>query len=272
MALSIERKNKLEEQEFTQEFLKKNVPVIITDAMNNWEILRKLSSENLVKNFGSREVQVYDDLFNLIDVTNLKDYINNYFNKNNENYSQFVPYVRWYSTFKNLDFVWSDSFFEEIKYDWETPYFLPKEDYVVPFKSKNVNPAEGLFPARGIFISAKGAKTSYHVDPWCSDAILCQVVGCKKVVLHNPSQNSPEKEKVNSYENTVYEDILHPGEILFIPHSWPHLVDTLADSVSITWNFVHISTIKSFVQYLINSPPKEELEVIKYFISKARSV
>ena len=50
-----------------------------------------------------------------------------------------------------------------------------------------------------------------------------KVVGCKKVVLHNPSQNSLEKEKVNSYENAVYEDILHPGEILFIPHSWQQM-------------------------------------------------
>ena len=91
---------------------------------------------------------------------------------------------------------------------------------------------------------------------------MCQVIGSKKVVLYDPSQNSPGS------EITVYEDILHPSEILFIPHSWPHLVDTLEDSVSITWNFIHISTIKSFIQYLINSPTKEELEVIEYFISK----
>lgn len=263
MALPIERRNKLSIQEFMREFLKKNVPVIVTDAMSDWAILEKWSSKNIVENFGIFEVQVYDDLFNLIDITTLKDYIDTYFNKDNESRSEFVPYIRWYSTFKNLDFVWADSFFETIKHDWKRPYFLPSEDYIIPFRSRNVNPTEDLFPARGIFISAKGAKTSYHIDPWCSDAILCQVIGSKKVVLYDPLQSSLE-----SPEITVYEDILQSGEILLIPHSWPHLVYTLTDSVSITWNFVHISTIKSFVQYLINSPPKEELEVIKYFVSQ----
>ena len=141
-----------------------------------------------------------------------------------------------------------------------------------------MNPTEDLFPARGIFISAKGAQTSQHIDPWCSDAILCQVQGYKKVTLYDPSQKDLFNEIINnpkSNENNfslTYIDFLYPKEVLFIPHSWPHFVDTLEDSVSVTWNFIHTSTVRDFIQYLISSPPKEEMEVIEYFIRKTKIV
>ncbi len=269
MSLLIERKNSLDIFNFTQNFLIKNIPVIVTDGMKNWPLLEKWSVENLVKNFGNYEVQVYNDLFDLIDVIPLENYVQEFFNLESES-NKFIPYVRWYSTFKELDFVWADDFFNKTHEDWSMPYFLPRDNYIIPFKNLEANPNKILFPARGLFISAKGAKTSQHVDPWCSDAILCQVQGYKKVILYNPSFNSENElsgDKLNTTRNNeIYIDYLYPGEILFIPHSWPHEVYSLSDSVSLTWNFVHFSTLKSFIKYLANSPPDEELEIIKFFL------
>jgi hypothetical protein len=274
MISTIDRKNNLSEDEFIEEYLKKNQPVIITDGMDNWAQIDKWSPNYLVEHYGDELVQIYDDLFNLTDIGTLKDYIRKYFDRDNSSLvsKDIVPYIRWYSTFKKLDFTWSDNFFDKIQYDWSTPYFIPRNNYILPPKHKDANPTTELFPARGIFISANGACTKTHIDPWSSDAILCQMYGLKKITLYAPVQNN---QNLNNRTNIIdvsvmtckYADFLNAREILFIPHSWPHHVETIENSISITWNFVHISTAKDFLRYLINSPSTDDLDVIKFFLN-----
>jgi hypothetical protein len=63
-----------------------------------------------------------------------------------------------------------------------------------------------------------------------------------------------------------YDDELLPGEILFIPQGWYHHIETLEDSVSLTWNFVHASQAKQFHIYLASNDV--DRDVIDYFLAK----
>lgn len=282
--IKIDRKNQITTGEFEEIYLKKNIPVIITDGMKNWDIKTTWTPEYLLKNYGEEEVQLYDDLFNLMSIISLSDYINQFCGKELSSNDKIIPYVRWYTRLKDNDFVWSDHFFDKIKNSWDLPYFLPDKNYLLPYSNRRekLNPSKNMFPAKGIFISAKGAKTRLHYDPWCSDAILCQIYGRKKVILYHPSQKeflcqenefadieNPNHNKFPGFNQAkpTFIDILNPGEIIFFPHNWLHHVSTIEDSISITWNFVHISTWDTFFNYLINNPKLQELEIIKFFFN-----
>lgn len=282
--IKIDRKSQITTEEFEEMHLRKNIPVIITDGMKNWDIKTTWTLEYLLKNYGEEEVQLYDDLFNLMSIVSLSDYINQFCGRELSSNDKTIPYVRWYTRLKDNDFVWSDHFFDKIKNSWDLPYFLPDKNYLLPYsnKQKKLNPSNHMFPAKGIFISAKGAKTRLHYDPWCSDAILCQIYGRKKVVLYHPSQKeflyqenefadieNPNLNKFLRFNQAkpAFSDVLNPGEIIFFPHNWLHHVSTIEDSISITWNFVHISTWNTFFNYLINNPELQDLEVIKFFLN-----
>ena len=274
---------KLSKSSFQQEYLLANKPVTTNGEMQNWKAMSIWTPKFFVDSFGDQQVQLYGNLFELMGIISFKEYINKYFgNKLNKG---IIPYVRWYTKLKDCDFEWSDDFFHKIREYWLMPSFLPEDNYLLPFFNLNkiVNPVHDNFPAKAIFISAQGAKTSLHVDPWSSDAILCQIYGTKKVILYSPDQgkylmndgkcvdtDNPDIQAFPDFHKAVptYVKILKPGEMIFLPNGWFHKVDTLSDSISLTWNFVHITTWKAFFKYIIkNTNNDKELEVIKYFLN-----
>ena len=279
----IERKSNLSLEEFKKEYLEANNPVIITDAMHDWDIMKCWTFSYINDYFGDEEVQLYDDLFNLIDIIALREYIIQYCNKPTS--SEIIPYIRWYARMKDCDFVWADDIFAKIKTQWQLPYFLPNKNYLLPYSSSRIiSPVDHNFPAKGIFISAKGAKTKLHYDPWCSDAVLCQICGTKNIVLYSPEQKNylyngcefvnieqPDFQLFPDFSKITptYVDTLVPGEIVFFPHNWFHQVKTMSDSISLTWNFVHITTWKDFFQFLTSNAPVHDLEVINFFLQNS---
>ena len=62
------------------------------------------------------------------------------------------------------------------------------------------------------------------------------------------------------------DDVLEPGEVMFIPSGWTHHVETLTDSISLTYNFVHASTWPGFHRFLCSDIPPAERALIDYFL------
>ena len=100
----------------------------------------------------------------------------------------------------------------------------------------------------------KDTHTGMHFD--LTDNLLCQVYGNKRLCLLSPNDSrclypvpdsptksgaDPMEPDLESYPNlevaTVYTGIIHPGDILFIPHHWWHSVLSLGESISVTHNF-----------------------------------
>ena len=285
--MHIERKSRLTCEKFQNDYLTENRPLIITGGMLNWEAKKYWTPHYLNDHFGSEEIQIYDDLFNLINVTSLGEYLEKYFIQNHTSSFDVVPYARWYTRSKDYEFAWADNFFNKIRTQWEVPYFLPKSNYLLPYcpSSKLINPTEENFPAKGIFISPKGAMTKLHYDPWCSDAILCQVYGEKHVIMYPPDQkdylcnevgcvniNKPDLQLFPNFlkATPAFIDTLKPGEIIFFPHGWFHQVETISNSISLTWNFVHISTWRAFFKYITTERLSEdELQVFQFFLKNS---
>ncbi len=272
--MQLERREVMSANEFTQTYIKTNKPVIVTDGMRNWRAASLWTPDYFRTTLGSCEVQLYDNAFNFIGLSCLSDYITEYFGQNSPLNPSSIPYVRAYCQFRNVEFLWADKLFSQLQNDWELPYFLPKSDYLLPYQmSEKIQPNQQAFPAKGLFISAKGCATHFHIDPWCSDAVLCQIHGEKEVTLFSPEQlpstlidmNHLNENELRPYLARAYRGLLKPGEILYIPNGWTHYVASRSDSISLTWNFVHTTTGDAFLKYLSQNLSAFDQSVMAYF-------
>src|SRR5262249_24836088 len=142
-----------------------------------------------------------------------------------------------------------------------------------------IDPSRDWFPARGLFISARGARTRLHADPLCSNAILCQIYGRKDFVMYHPSQSphlavgnqtvdveAPDLKVFPSFPQAeaAVRDTLQQGECLLVPAGWYHHFKSTTDSISLTWNFVHLSSLRQFLAYLAGGPPENEIKQLAY--------
>jgi hypothetical protein len=279
--MRISRKATISKSEFVEKHLIANMPLITTEVTRSWDLF--WSPDEWSRRFGQELAQVYDDLFNLVDVMPLSAFVRKFMgNQEGPKGSGPRPYLRWYTKMRDVDFVWADEVFAKISDRWSLPSFLPDRSYLLPNSyDRSIDPAKDPFPAKGVFISGTGARTRLHQDPWGSDAILCQLFGRKRVLLFSPAQdnilvrdgavvdidppeNSPSAQATDI--QPTYEDVLEPGEVLFIPGGWHHHVASITDSVSLTWNFVHVSTWARFFRHITSPAGVEaELAVLRYF-------
>jgi hypothetical protein len=279
--MKVERIRNLSREMFTEKFLIPGKPVIITDAMTDWNT-ENFTPAYLKQEFGHYEVQVYNDLFDLQTIDPLNMYFDNNFGKEDP-MQRSLHYIRWYTKLKDVDFFWADEIFSSLATAWQHPYFLPDSSLVIPFvpAGKQVNINATRFPYKGLFISGKGARTRLHRDPFNSNAILCQFYGEKKILLYHPDQagyvmnngafvdiENPDYDQFPDFSRAscAYEDILAPGEVIFFPGGWFHDVKCLSDSISITWNFVHTSGLEKFCSYIEQHPADDQLEIIRFFL------
>jgi len=280
----VPRVSALTQELFVSEYMGKNQPVIVTGGMRNWKAPQRWTPEQLTKRLGNERVQVYGDLFRLMDIKTLSEYFERFFNRpvREGEPRASTPYVRWYCHLAADERVpWADDIFAQLTEDWARPDFFPSDSFVLPFcaPTDGIDPTRDWFPAKGLFISGRGARTRTHADPWSSDALLCQIYGRKEFVMYHPSQSAylvngdkvvdvetpdPKLFPNFSQARASVRDALEPGEILFVPAGWYHHFNSVSDSISLTWNFVHASRLADFLAYLAAGPAEAELKQLAY--------
>src|SRR5947199_10129526 len=114
------------------------------------------------------------------------------------------------------------------------PRFFPDNSFVLPYCAPNgrIDPSRDWFPTRGLFISGRGGRTRLHADPWCSDALLCQIYGRKEFVMFDPGQavyltdgnrcvdvENPDLEAFPQFPlaKPAVKGVLEPGEMVLVP-------------------------------------------------------
>lgn len=267
---------------FLNEFVAPARPCIIEDGMRGWEGAQLWVPDYFRRELGAELVQVYNDRFDLVTISTLAEYMDEYFYAPSP--GKEVPYVRWYTKLKDVDFIWGDSAFELIRAQWSNPYFLPDTGYLLPYcmEPDTITPVNTHFPARSLFISGAGAATRLHYDPWGSDSILFQLHGKKRWVMYEPDQAqhlrlddgtyanlaNPDLSKFPTFSEAqpTYEFDLNGGDAILVPAGWIHEVETIQGSMSLTWNFVHRVSLDHFRSYLAsNEPFGHDLEVLRFF-------
>ena len=282
--MDIARISPISPEDFLSTFIEPNRPVVVQDALVDWALAERWTPETLARDFGTETVPIYNKYFDLAALSTLEEYLEKEFDAPQRYQNIERPYVRWYTKLREVDFLWADSLFERFMDRWEPLSFLPKSGYVLPcaMPPRELDPRRDLFPAKGLFISGAGARTGLHVDPWGSDAVLCQLFGKKRWRMFSPALavdlmvrgqcvdlESPDLSRFPraTMVKPTFEFELDVGEVVYVPHGWMHHVTTVTPSISITWNFVHAATKQALLRWIDEDQGTQvDEEIVRFFL------
>src|SRR5262245_7775253 len=263
--IEVDRRDNLSYEEFAEEYLYANKPVIVTDAMHQWEALKRWSPEFFQKEFGSMT-------FALSDAKAKSEYkaggsteyamarfIDLVLNSTDENPAPYLRNVPLYDKFPSLR--------EDIEPlpEYLEPNWLPDHYFV-----KSVGDVLNRGAAIEIYIGGTGgAFPVLHYDGAAAHAFLMQIYGRKRFILYPPEQTeflypSPERPNLSQIKNLDQPDlekfplfkqavattfVLEPGELFFIPSGWWHTTKMLTPCISISANVVNQSNWQALIDY-----------------------
>ena len=220
----IERRGSVTSAEFLDRYYSMNQPVILTDAISGWPALYRWSEDYFREHYGDKIIECQGE-------------------RNDD--PDYEPRSHLHK--QKMTFA----------------YFLDAMDgndrYMVATNSGvNIPALEGLYAdcghlpyltpdKRGYFwCGPAGTHTPWHHD--LTNNLLAQVVGRKRVQLVPAGFVGRMENYLHVYsriENpaasgiTVYDFVLGPGEVLFLPIGWWHAVTSLDFSVTISYtNFI----------------------------------
>ncbi|MCZ7412939.1 cupin-like domain-containing protein [Streptomyces sp. WMMC897] len=263
--------------DFLRNHLEPGQPVVVRGSLNGWRVPPPWRLQDLKERFRDAEVSLFDTLFTLEEVATFGDYIDEHTGQGD---AGIPPYLRWFTQQSHDQMIVADDAFAELADDWSMPSWLPEGDYLLPPAAGPVNASRDRFPARGMFVCGQGGRTRLHVDPWASDACLCQVTGRKRFIMYGPETGEfltdseggtvdldhPDESRFPRWKQAVptLDEVLSPGDAIFIPQGWYHTAIALDDSVSLTWNFTHRVHEERFDTFLRSGGGEDP--VISYFL------
>ncbi|MFE3544321.1 cupin-like domain-containing protein [Nocardia sp. NPDC059177] len=238
------------QREFVDSYLARSRPLVVRNGLQSWNMPPPWTFDSVLSMVGDQRAPIYDSLFTLTGLTTLRKY-HARFVQNAEPGAR-PPYLRWFSRQSAERLPWADDAFLALANSWHAPEWIPTEGYTFPAGATAVDIARQSFPAKGIFVCGRGGMTRWHVDPWYSDAYLCQVIGHKRILLYPPETTTPaDPEALFAVidapgmlpprwpSSPLIDVVLAPGDCAYIPQQHPHAALAMSPSLSLTWNFVH---------------------------------
>ncbi|XP_011300514.1 lysine-specific demethylase 8 isoform X2 [Fopius arisanus] len=221
---------------FYRDIFVKKIPAVLEGCIDHWRALTRWKNPNyLLKMGGTRTVPIeigskYTEEDWSQHLITLSEFIKSHVTKNND----------------KLGYLAQHQLFEQI------PEL--KEDFSIPDYCSFSDNTEDSFPDINAWFGPKGTVSPLHYDP--KNNLLCQVFGCKRVILYHPNDsnnlypydtrllcNTAQVDPINpDYDN--FPDFkyargmmcyLNEGEMLFIPPGWWHHVVSLTPCFSISF-------------------------------------
>lgn len=263
--MTLDKIQNISSDEFRKEFVAKRKPVILKDAVKNWEALEKWSPEFWKKNYGNKKVKIDDNEYTMNEVIDLAL-------KSDENNP--APYYRNIRVADDYPELMSD--------------ISPESEYCLPnyFLHKIFTPLRTSLFAYGqyeLFIGGKGRSFPYlHYDVPGADTFIHQLVGEKELILFSPEDSQylyPKSgaefnvSSISDIENVSLEKFplyknakkivvkLLTGESIYFPTGWWHTAKMHSFSISVgidVANQFNWDTVKNF----LNKKAKTKLSVL----------
>ena len=260
--------DKLTIEEFIANYETQNRPVVIKDCINDWSALRTWTKDYLTSQCGDNKFRATSSTAPIAASFTMEEYFS-YAHQSKEE----VPYYLFERNYDNMA--------KALKSDYYVPRYFNAEDY------NNQNHATDLFSLFGsrrpdykwLIIGPKKSGSIFHIDPNQTNAWNAAIKGRKKWIFYPPGRNPPgvltsadlgdvtvplstgewllsfwkyhlEARNDINPTNRPLETILHPGEVIFVPHSWWHCVINLDDSIALTHNYVSTSNLSDCLHFL----------------------
>lgn len=233
----VDRRDRLSVREFRREYLYRNRPVVITDAIDGWRARRGWTMDFFSSRYGHLTPRIYhydpEDEFTPGDTTHMRldEYVAN------------VTRLEW----KDYPYYLRD--------DWKILHENPElatdyDDLPYFFDWFQLFPKFMRMPYPRVFIGPKGATTPVHVDVWRTHAWLAQFVGRKRWVFFPPDQvpllygckvrvDRPDLTRFPDFARArPVEATIGPGDTLYAPSGWAHWVVSLDATISLSGNYM----------------------------------
>jgi len=255
---TLERRSNLTFQEFAENYLYPNRPVVLTDTTKGWRALSLWNADFFTRKFGERQVvMAKEKKFFKSTVREFIEYSKTFTEVHIGKRVENRPYY--------LRNVIVGKSFPELLGDFSVhEFFMPNWLERWPLKQ--------LFPlaessSSELFVGPPGASVPViHRDRFMTHSWLSQVAGDKAFWAVSPKENAfmyqnpahpdhsmvnsmiePELEKFPLFSHAkVFGAILRPGETVFIPAGWWHTAECLNLSISLSGNFVNASNFPLF--------------------------
>jgi Cupin-like domain len=147
------------------------------------------------------------------------------------------------------------------------PYFV--QDLVSTLNPTLRNVFEGTsnIEYTAVFIGPEGSLSPLHRDFWSTHAYLAQIRGRKRAILFSPKDSDflyggrvdpeqPDFERFPLFDcATAYECIIEPGDTLLIPANWLHHVRGLEKSITLSHNFFNDSNFSQYIIHMLRNLP-----------------
>ena len=236
----IERKGRLSQEEFLENYYSTNTPVIMTDMMSDWPALHSWNPNYLKSKYGNASVEVQ---FGRESDPNYE--INLEKHRKKISLREYTDLVEKSGSTNDFYMVANNGNLEnkELKGLYE--------DFEMPESLLNMEKRkERVF----FWFGPKGTVTPIHHDPM--NVMMAHVYGRKRWRLMAPDSTpliyndvgvfsrvdleNPDYDKYPMFKDiNIIEEVLSPGEIIFVPVGWWHQVKALDISISLSFtNFV----------------------------------
>ena len=235
---SVDRRAKLPYLEYIEEYVRPNKPVIVTDAVDHWEALKKWTPSFFRRRYGSMDIEMdgltMGMLIDMLEASEHEDVDN-------------LPYLRNRSVHK---------YFPELKADISPlPIYTRPNWFDNPLIPKRIS-----FNRTDLFIGGRGGGFPYmHYDNYHGFAFVFQIYGEKEFIVLPPEQSPyvypldsgkgiANKSSISDIENPDLEKfplfakatpvrfVLGRGDMLFIPAGWWHTTRMHTVSISVSSN------------------------------------
>ena len=251
-ALPVERRDAstLSYEAFRREYVEKNRPVVVENAVTAWPALRKWTPEHFKTTFGPRLVDVsYEEQMTF------SDFIDGVVASSEEKPG---PYMYRFFIGPHLPDV--------------LPDVLPQNEYAFPRRlASPLMPRTWRRPDGYLKLLIGGVSGRFpvmHFDAENMHAAITEIYGDKAFVMFSPEdtqylyprEDMPNKTAIKDIDDVDlekfplfarakrYETILHPGDMVFVPCKWWHTTRVVTTSISVCQNQLDASNWDGFVR------------------------
>lgn len=219
-------------------FEKENVPVILEGLTKNWKANETCKFDNLIKEFGDFDWRFSDTHGATMTLNTYKKYASSM-----EGQMDDAPLA-----------VYDSQLHTDERSSLLLDYTVPKCFDAPDLFQEMVGEEDEMPPYRWILIGPPRSGTGLHIDPLGTHAWVTLLEGAKRWVLFPYGTDKsligmqdPQIPSVIWYSSDWYQNALavpgaieilqNPGETVYVPAGWPHLVLNLEFSTAITHNY-----------------------------------